>query len=101
MTQTLTFYEHNASAFADATLHVNFRETQDHTVSILGWIQYEKIKWLQTNNPEVPGLVYKLALLDEKMRRLGNVRKLWEGVLDLRKDSIYRLYEKCYMEEKQ
>lgn len=56
---------------------------QDHTVSILGWIQYEKIKWLQTNNPEVPGLVYKLAPLDEKMRKLGNVRKLWEGVLDL------------------
>lgn len=56
---------------------------QDHTVSILDWIQYEKIKWLQTNNPEVPGLVYKLAPLDEKMRKLGNVRKLWEGVLDL------------------
>ena len=35
------------------------------------------------NNPEVPGLVYKLAPLDEKMRKLGNVRKLWEGVLDL------------------
>lgn len=49
----------------------------------------------------MPGLVYKLALLDEKMRRLGNVRELWEGVLDLQKDSIYRLYEKCYMEEKQ
>ncbi len=56
---------------------------QDNMVSILGWIQYEKIKWLQTNNPEVPGLVYKLAPLDEKMRKLGNVRKLWEGVLEL------------------
>lgn len=56
---------------------------QDNMVSILGWIQYEKIKWLQTNNPEVPGLVYKLAPLDEKMRKLSNVRKLWEGVLDL------------------
>jgi hypothetical protein len=55
---------------------------QDNTVSILGWIQYEKIKWLQTNNPEVPGLVYKLAPLDEKMRKLSNVRKLWEGVLE-------------------
>ena len=30
---------------------------QDNTVSILGWIQYEKVKWLQNNNPEVPGLV--------------------------------------------
>ena len=54
---------------------------QDNTVSILGWIQYEKVKWLQNNNPEVPGLVYKLAPMDEKMRKLNNVRKLWEGIL--------------------
>ncbi len=56
---------------------------QDNTVSILGWIQYEKVKWLQNNNPEVPGLVYKLAPMDEKMRKLNSVRKLWEGVLEL------------------
>lgn len=55
---------------------------QDNTVSILGWIQYEKVRWLQNNNPEVPGLVYRLAPMDEKMRRLGKVRKLWEGVLE-------------------
>lgn len=24
---------------------------QDNTVNILGWIQYEKVKWLQRNNP--------------------------------------------------
>ena len=57
---------------------------QDNAVSILGWIQYEKVKWLQNNNPEVPGLIYKLAPLDEKMRKLGHVRKLWDGILDLR-----------------
>ena len=56
---------------------------QDNTVSILGWIQFEKVKWLQNNNPEVPGLVYKLAPLDEKMRKLGKVRKLWNGILEL------------------
>ena len=56
---------------------------QDNTVAILGWIQYEKVKWLQNNNPEVPGLVYKLAPMDEKMRKLNYVRKLWEGVLDI------------------
>lgn len=56
---------------------------QDYTVSILGWIQYEKVKWLQNNNPEVPGLVYKLLPMDEKMRKLGKVRKLWEGVLEI------------------
>ena len=56
---------------------------QDNTVSILGWIQFEKVKWLQNNNPEVPNLVYKLAPLDEKMRKLGKVRKLWNGILEL------------------
>ena len=55
---------------------------QDNTVSILGWIQYEKVKWLQNNNPEVPGLIYKLAPMDEKMRKLNKVRRLWEGVLE-------------------
>lgn len=55
---------------------------QDNTVSILGWIQYEKVKWLQNNNPEVPGLIYKLAPMDEKMRKLNSVRKLWGAVLD-------------------
>lgn len=59
------------------------RMIQDNTVSILGWIQYEKVKWLQKNNPEVPGLVYKLVPMDEKLRKLGHVRKLWKGVLDL------------------
>lgn len=54
---------------------------QDNTVAILGWIQYEKVKWLQNNNPEVPGLVYKLAPMNEKMRKLANVRNLWKGVM--------------------
>ncbi len=56
---------------------------QEHMVSILGWIQYEKVRWLQTVNPEVPGLVYKLAPMDEKMRKLSHVRRLWDGILDM------------------
>lgn len=56
---------------------------QDNTVSILGWIQYEKVKWLQLNNPEVPGLVYKLAPLNEKQRNLKRVRNLWDGVMGI------------------
>jgi len=57
---------------------------QDNTVSILGWIQYEKVKWLQMNNPDVPGLVYKLAPLDEKMRKLQHVHKLWDAIIEIR-----------------
>ena len=57
---------------------------QDNMVSILGWIKYEKVKWLQNNNPEVPGIVYKLAQEDEKARKLDNVRKLWDAILEIR-----------------
>lgn len=56
---------------------------QDNTVNILGWIQYEKVKWLQNNNPEVPGLIYKLTPLDDKVRKLSKVRKLWDSILEL------------------
>lgn len=54
---------------------------QDNAVVIKGWIQLEKVKWLQNNNPEVPGLVYKLAQIDEKMRKLAHVRNLWKEIL--------------------
>ena len=59
------------------------RMIQDNTVSILGWIQYEKVRWLQNNNPEVPGLVYKLAPMDERIRKLDKVKLLWKGVMEL------------------
>ena len=48
---------------------------QDNTVNILGWIQYEKVKWLQNNNPmfENCGRVFwkyerfEMCLLDVKL----------------------------------
>lgn len=33
----------------------------------------------------MPGLINKLAPMDEKMRRLNHVRRLWEGILDVQK----------------
>lgn len=55
---------------------------KDNTVSILGWIQYEKVKWLQNNNPEVPSLVYKLAPYDKTLRKLERVKDLWRVILN-------------------
>jgi len=73
----------NSKLTKEVVFHPDWiRMIQDYTVSILGWIQYEKVKWLQNNNPEVPGLVYKLLPMDEKMRKLGKVRSLWEGILE-------------------
>lgn len=56
---------------------------KDNTVNILGWIQMEKAKWLQKNNPEVPGLVYKLVRDDGKQRKMPNARKLWDAVMEI------------------
>ena len=53
---------------------------KDNAVSIKGWIKHEKVKWLQRNNPEMPGIVFKLAPLDNKTRKLEAVRKLWKGI---------------------
>ena len=57
---------------------------QQNMVTILGWIQHEKLKWLQGINPEVPGLVYKLTSADEKLRKLNDVHKLWDAIIDCR-----------------
>lgn len=57
---------------------------KDNAVIILRWIQCEKVKWLQNNNPEVPGLIYKIEQLEDKMRKLSHVRKLWDGILERR-----------------
>ncbi|MBR2554696.1 MAG: hypothetical protein IKE94_07555 [Aeriscardovia sp.] len=53
---------------------------KDNAVAIKGWIKHEKVKWLQRNNPEIPGIVYKLAPLDNKARKLESVRNLWKGI---------------------
>lgn len=53
---------------------------KDNAVAIKGWIMYEKVRWLQRNNPEIPGLVYKLVPLDKKNRNLEAVRSLWNGI---------------------
>ena len=43
----------------------------------------KKIKYLQDRNPGVPGIIYKLEPENEKQRKLHNVRKLWESVMDV------------------
>lgn len=55
----------------------------DNMVTIRGWIQMKKIKYLQDRNPDVPGIIYKLEPENEKQRKLQNVRKLWSAVMDV------------------
>lgn len=55
----------------------------DNLVSIRGWIQMKKIKYLQDRNPDVPGIVYKLEPGNERQRKLQNVRKLWAAIIEV------------------
>lgn len=55
----------------------------DNMVSIRGWIQVKKIKYLQDRNPDVPGIIYKLEPENERQRKLHNVRRLWAAVIDI------------------
>lgn len=55
----------------------------DNMVSIRGWIQMKKIKYLQDRNPGIPGIIYKLEPENEKQRKLQNARKLWAAVMGI------------------
>ena len=56
----------------------------DNYVPLKGWIQFQKIKYLQDRNPEVPGIIYKLDPMKTNTRRLSKVRVLWDCFMDLR-----------------
>ena len=55
---------------------------QDHTVNILGWIQYEKVNEGRTIIHEVPGLVYKLTPTEEKVRKLKS-KRFWQDIMEV------------------
>lgn len=66
---------------------------QDNTVSILGWIQYEKVRWLQNNNPEVPGLVYKLAPMGASVNSSKSNRlPQWDPFFVMFAENQYLMY---------
>ena len=55
----------------------------DNYVTISGWIDMKKVRYLQGRNPGVPGIIYKLAPENDKQRKLKYVRELWNAVLDV------------------
>ena len=59
---------------------------------ILGWIQHEKCKWLQSVNPDVPGIVNKLATPKIDRNKLKNVRDLWNTVLSECEEPFIDIY---------
>lgn len=60
----------------------------------------KKIKYLQDRNPGVPGLIYKLEPEKDKERKLENVRKLWDCVIDINGVGFKDIYSKRHIENK-
>lgn len=72
----------------------------DNMVTIRGWIKMKKIKYLQDRNPGVPGLIYKLEPEKDKERKLENVRKLWDCVIDINGVGFKDIYSERHIEKK-
>jgi hypothetical protein len=56
---------------------------QKESFMLKGWIQNEKVRFLQDRNPDVPGIIYKLEAPSGK-RDYPAVKELWKEVLQMR-----------------
>lgn len=67
---------------------------------INGWIQYKKVQFLQSRNPGVPGIVYKLDRDSGVLRRLNKARELWKSVKEISPKPIVDIYSGSTIEER-
>lgn len=63
---------------------------EDNYVTISGWIEMKKVRYLQGRNPDIPGIIYKLAPEKDKQRKLKYVRQLWNAILGV--SQVYDIY---------
>lgn len=65
---------------------------QNYTL-IIGWIQYNKAKYIQDRNPGVPGIMDKISPEpDNEHRKLEKVRSLWKTTVSLTGKPLYEIY---------
>lgn len=62
----------------------------DNFVTISGWIEVKKVRYLQGRNPGVPGIIYKLVSENNKQRKLRYVRNLWNTIIETK--PVYDIY---------
>lgn len=62
----------------------------DNFVTISGWIEVKKVRYLQGRNPSVPGIIYKLVPENNKQRKLRYVRNLWNTIIETK--PVYDIY---------
>ena len=65
---------------------------KDNYAVIMGWLQYNKAKYIQERNPWVPGIIYKLSPESESIRRLDEARKLWKLTVEITGKPLYEIY---------
>lgn len=62
----------------------------DNFVTISGWIEVKKVRYLQGRNPGVPGIIYKLVPENNKQRKLRYVKNLWNTIIETK--PVYDIY---------
>lgn len=62
----------------------------DNFVTISGWIEVKKVRYLQGRNPGVPGIIYKIVPENNKQRKLRYVRNLWNTIIETK--PVYDIY---------
>lgn len=62
----------------------------DNFVTISGWIEVKKVRYLQGRNPGVPRIIYKLVPENNKQRKLRYVRNLWNTIIETK--PVYDIY---------
>ena len=62
----------------------------DNFVTISGWIEVKKVRYLQGRNPGVPGIIYKLVPENNKQRKLRYVRNSWNTIIETK--PVYDIY---------
>ena len=70
----------------------------DNMVTIRGWIQLKKVRYLQNRNPGVPGIIYKLEPENEKFRKMKHVRELWHILME--QEEIMDIYSNNRLKSK-
>lgn len=72
---------------------------RDNFVTISGWIEIKKVRYLQNRNPDVPGIIFKLEAERDKQRKLKYVRELWNSIIEI--VPVIDIYtDKAFLENK-
>ncbi len=85
-----TFEYHKSQMERRIVLHPIWKQMFiDYYPILKNWVLFEKVSYLQSRNPTVPGIIYKLQA-ENGVRKLTKVRELWKQALEIKEfNDIY------------